>query len=34
MEKGIDIGINGFVEAYLTDLDGKKKKVFESKNTF
>ena len=36
MEKGIgiDIGINGFVEAYLTDLDGTKKKVFESKNTF
>ena len=34
MKNELNVGINGFVEAYLTDLDGKKKKVFESKNSF
>lgn len=32
MKNGINV--NGFTKAYLTDLDGNKKKVFEAKNSF
>lgn len=32
MKNGINV--NGFTKAYLTDLDGNKKKVFEAENSF